>query len=384
MEHISNEKFSQLAQVHQPHCISIFIPTHRAGMEVNENIDQKHLKNKIKTVREELRTYQLKDQDIDKILKPAEDLLEDSGFWNLLSEGLAIFIHPGFFEYYTLPVSFEPYTYISDHFYLKPLIPYLNDDGHFFLLTLSQNEVKVYEGFPHELRHLVIEELLPARLEEVVGFDYQQKNLQWRSGQTEYGGTIFHGHGAATEMAKKEMHKYFRAVNDGLMKYLYDKNYPLVVATVDYLFPIFKEANDYKHLFHDFIPGNPEHEKPQQLHQKAKAVLADYFNKKRIEKVKAFEAAMSINRAAYKEEEVVQVALNQRVDTLFIRKGDDLWGKFDPENQQVLFSDGKSNQNVSLTNLAAVHTILNRGTVYLQDSDQMPEPATKLNALLRY
>lgn len=384
MKHLSAERFHKLANIRQAHCISIFIPTHRAGMEVNELVDQKHLKNKIKAVREELRTYKLKDHEIDKILRPAEKILEDTGFWSSQMEGLAIFINPELFEYYTLPVGFEPRTYISDHFYLEPLIPYLNDNGHFYLLALSLKDVRVYEGFPHELKHLVLDELLPARLEEVVGFDYQQKNLQFRTGHTDSGQAMFHGHGAPSEQAKKEIFKFFRGVNQGMMQFLYDKNHPLILAAVDYLVPIYKEANDYKYLYDEFLPGNPEYEKPHQLHQKAKALLKDHFDGKRREKIGAFEEALAIKRSSFREEEVIVAAINGRIDTLFIRKGAEIWGIYESETNQAVVREKQEGQNVSLVNMAAVNTILNSGTVYILEPDEMPEPSARLNALLRF
>lgn len=48
MKIISKDKFKELAQVNKINCISIFIPTHRAGEEVNQMMDQKTLKNRLK------------------------------------------------------------------------------------------------------------------------------------------------------------------------------------------------------------------------------------------------------------------------------------------------------------------------------------------------
>lgn len=384
MDNITFDRFNELANIREPHSVSIFIPTHRSGKEVNEATDQKHLKNQIKKVREELRTYQLKDQQIDKILQPAEKLLDDTGFWSLQLEGLAIFVNGNMFEYYSLPVSFKPFTYVSDHFYLRPLIPYLNDDGRYYLLSLSLNNVKFFEGLPHNLKHHVIEELLPERLEEIVGFDYQQKNLQFRTGHTDSGQAMFHGHGAASEQAKKEMFKFFRGVNEGLMKFMYDKKNPLIVATVDYLFPIYRQANDYKYLYESFIPGNPEHEKPAQLHQKAKILLEEHFNRKKKEKIKAFEELLSNQRASLEEDQIVAAAINGRIDTLFVRKGESLWGLYDKETNTVKIEEEKSFNNACLLNFATVHTILNSGTVYMATPEEMPAPTSRLNALLRF
>lgn len=385
MKLISRKKFKSLAKANEPHCISIFIPTHRAGQEVNEGIDAINLKNQVKKVRNELEEYQLQGRDIDTLLRPVEELVETDRFWAHQSDGLAIFRNAGNFEYYTLPVFFDEFTYVADHYYLKPLVPYLNDDLRYYMLALSLNGVKLFEGFPHQIDELMVKDLMPERLKEVVGYDYEQKSLQYRSGQSAFDHTMYHGQGAGSEEEQKEeIMKYLRAVNEGVMQVLHDKKAPLLLAAVDYLVPMYHEANDYKYLRGDFIAGNPGHEDPVLLHEKARAMLKDHFNHTRTEKLAAFEKALSNNKASYQEEEIVPAAINQRVDTLFVRNRDEMWGMFDRENNDIIVEGEKTEHNASLLNLATVHTILNKGNVFLMEKEEMPEPGTKLNALFRF
>jgi hypothetical protein len=177
MDHITVHKIKELAQVNEPQCISVFIPTYRAGMEVNEKIDQKNLKNQVKKARNELEALGLKEREIEGLIKPLNDLVENTGFWKLQSDGLAIFRNRDMFEYYTLPVPFEPLVHVADHFYPMPLIPYINNGIKFYLLTISQRGVKFFEGFPHQINEVDVKDLLPERLEEVVGFDFEEKHL---------------------------------------------------------------------------------------------------------------------------------------------------------------------------------------------------------------
>jgi hypothetical protein len=384
MDHISIEKFKALAKVNEPHCISIFIPTHRYGQEVNEMVDQKNLKNQVKMVRKELEAYNLKRKEIDELLQPIIDLFNDNGFWKHQSDGLAILRSQSHFVYFTIPVFFETFTYINDHFYLKPLIPYLNDDTRFFLLSLSLNGASLYEGFPHQIDKLEVEDLLPEKLEEVVGYDFKEKNLQFRTGQAQGNRAMFHGHGKGKEEEKPEILKYFRAIDEGVLKVVKDKKIPLILVAVDYLVPLYREVNRYDHLEEIFIAGNPEHEDPVLLHEKAKIILKDHFNRERDEKVSAFEKALSDVKASYKEEEIVPAAINQRIDTLFVRNLSESWGMFDKDTNQILLREEKSRPNACLLNMAAVHTILNNGKVYLLDAADMPAPSTKLNAIFRY
>jgi hypothetical protein len=384
MDTINIDEFKKLATIKEPHCISIFIPAHRAGQEVNQMLDQKNLKNQVKRVRSQLESYKLKKQEINEILHPVDKLVEDNGFWKRQSNGLAVFRNASLFQFYTLPVDFEERVYIADHFFLKPLMPYLNDTGRFYLLSLSLGSVGLFECYPHRIRELEVGDMLPKNLEEVAGSDIKEKNLQFRTGQTGTNQALFHGHGAGKEDGKAEIVKYFRAVNEGVSEVLQNKSDPLIIAAVDFLVPLYREVNDYKNLENEFIAGNPEFEHPQLLHEKARLILRDYFNGLRIEKSQAFEQAVSNNKASVKAEEIIPAAMHQRIDTLFIRKDSEMWGKFDEANNAIHIQDKNVKQSVCLLNLAAVNTILNNGKVFLMDPEKMPQPDTELNAIFRF
>ncbi|HZK08338.1 MAG TPA: hypothetical protein VFC92_09065 [Bacteroidales bacterium] len=385
MNHFTLDDFRKLAQKHQPHCVSIFIPTHRVGQQVKQGHDQLVLKNKLKAARQQLAEYKLSDREIDALLKPADALLSNGSFWSNRSDGLALFISPGEFLFYSLPVSFDAFLFVDTHYYLMPLIPYLNHEGHFYLLALSLNKVKLYEGTPHHLDE--IEEAvhhLPSGMDEVLGDDSPQRNLQFRSQQGGGEHAMYHGHGAGKEDAKAEAMKYFRAVNDGLMKMLRDEKVPLVIAAVEYLIPIYAEANGYKYLWEKSVTGNPEHEDLTTLHRKAWELLANHFDSERSEKSGLFEEVLANKRAAYKMEEVVRAAINKRVDTLFVSKGEEVWGTFDRKENEIRIESKKEEHNTGLLNLAATYTLLNGGRVFMMPPDKMPESTSKLNALLRY
>lgn len=384
MNYFSEEIFKILAQTNQPHCISIYIPTHRAGKEVNEKIDQLNLKNQVRKVANELRIWKLDSREIEEMLNPINELVDDTGFWNNQSDGLAIFRTKTSFQYYTLPVLFEEFTYVSDHFYLKPLISYINDNGKYYLLALSLSEVKFFEGFAHQINRVEVHDLLPEQLEDTVGYDFKEKHLQFRTGQAGSENAIYHGHGKGNEEVKPEILKYFRAINKGLMKLIKNSKRPLIVASVDYLFPIYKEVNEYDNIWEEFIPGNPEHEDPVLLHEKALEMLKDHFNEDRKKARNAFEKALSNNLASYKEEEIIPAAFNQRIDTLLVKNGENMWGVFDKESNTLKTREQQPRFKSCLLNFAAIQTILNGGKVYLMEPDEMPESEAKLNAVFRF
>jgi hypothetical protein len=378
------KEFIKLAGIHKPHCISIFIPTHRAGQEVNEGKDRLMLKNQLQKAEKELKEYKLTGNEIKALLAPAREMLDDVKFWKYQSDGLALFIANDFFRSYSLPIHFEEYVYVADHYYLKPLVPLFNAGGEFFILALSQKDVRLYQGFPFQLNELEVKGLLPEELEKVVGYDYKQKYLQFREGQTGTDKTMFHGHGEGKDDKKDEITKFFRAVNRGVMDYLGNSKAPLIIAAVDYLIPIYLDVNEYKNVYSRHISGNPEEEDPLLLHEKAMELLHDRIEEEKRESIASFERELSFMRASYREGDIIPASINGRVDTLFIQNRSSLWGTYVEKTNSVDIDDAKTPNNVDLLNTAAIETKLKGGSVFLLEKDEMPEPRSLANALLRY
>lgn len=379
---LSKKEIAELSKVHDKSCISIFIPTHRAGQEVLQQQDSLALKNQLKDVSTKLKAQGFTAKEIKELLLPAEELMEDKGFWRHQSDGLAIFIANGFFHKHTLPIRFEAFNYVSNEFYLKPLMPMFVGDGRFFILSLNQGEVNFYEGSRHSITEVYIDDLTPSRLEERVGFDYKEKSLQFRSQQEGQGNAIFHGQGANDE-DKNEILRYFRAINDGLMTMLYDETPPMVVACLDHLFPIYQKVNDYKEMLDKHISGNPSNMDWHTLHEKAWSIVQPHFDKERQEKIEQFKQ-LEGTQASSTVDQVVPAALNGKVDTLFLQNSTDIWGIYQPEKNKVEVHKEHNAPNVSLMNLAAINVFQQGGKVYLMEEEDMPDSMSEINALYRY
>ena len=106
--------------------ISIYIPTYRSGKSQEDNL---RFKNAISDAAEQLMNKEIlgdqvmNKQDASKYLVQCYDLLDNENFWNELSDGLAVFVGPDIFEYYTVPIDFHPYVYVDSCFHLRHIIP---------------------------------------------------------------------------------------------------------------------------------------------------------------------------------------------------------------------------------------------------------------------
>lgn len=382
---IPRKEILELSNVQSSFCISIFIPTHRAGEETLKGQDALNLKNQLKEVRQKLRTRGFGVNEIKIIVTPVIELIDDSEFWRHQSDGLAIFISEDVFRKYTVPVYFEEYNYISREFYLKPLMPLFNGDGLFYLLTLKTDEVKLYEGTRHSIAEIVIDDLIPERLEEHVGYDYEQKGLQFRTQQGSKGKALYHGHGDSNTEKKNELFRYFRAIDRGLISLFQDdQKAPLILCCLDYHFPIYREANNYQNLFPRYIAGNPSDKDVFLLHEEAWELLRHYFSTNRREKLDQYIMASGTGKASSNIREILPAALLGKIDTLFLENRADIFGIYSPSTGEVILQETHKSPNVSLMNLAAVKVFEQGGTVYLLDKDEMPDRSSEINALFRY
>lgn len=384
MSILKREKFEALAKFETKPCISIYIPTHRAGKDVLEEKDRIQLKSQWKKVFEKLKGMNLSPDEIKKLGKPVEQLLTDNNFWRHQSDGLAIFIADGFFEKFTVPVFFEPYVAVSDHFYLKPLIPLFNGDGKFYLLALQMDRVQLFEGSRYEIGEINIDDLVPSQLEERVGFDYEQKNQNHETQNTKIGSSTTHGFGAAERDRKNEFLRFFRAVDKGLHQILKNDKTPLVIACQDYLFSIYKEANTYKHLYPESLSGNPQdYSNMLAFHAAAIELLEPHFNQEKEDKIKQFQE-LNPERTSVAVSEIIPAIYEGKVDTLFLQNREDIWGNYNESMASVAVDEKEDAENISLMNLAAIKVMEQGGNVYLIEKEFMPEKSSKMNAVFRY
>ncbi len=380
---LPKETFDVLADTHGLHCVSMYIPMDKTGKEQNLHLAQANLKTCIKEAHLALAKYQVPEDEIKKYLKPITKLVNNIELWRNPADGLAIFLGTRGLSYYKLPIAFTNQTYVGDHFYLKPLLSLYHSDGVYYILELSQDYVKLYEASRYAFKDLFVEDFAPDQLEKSVGFDYKPKMLQFRSGHAVHGGS-FHGHGEGKDDTLKELKTFFRAIDKGVKKAITNQNAPLVLACVDSLYPVYKEVNSHSNLYHKNISGDPEFKNKTILHEQSWKVIQEYFEKAKKEKISRFTELYNTPKTAYEVSEIIPAVLQGKVDTLFVQKGVDLYGRYDKENLSLTVDDKSSIGNSSLINLAAVQTFIKGGEIYFLGSDEMPIKDRPLNALFRY
>lgn len=144
MNNLSKNELKVLASKRGENMASLYMPVVRTGPQIRQNSIR--FKNLLAEFRNSLSAKGMIDSEIRKTLKPMMDLLDDDYFWEQRSDGLSIFLSQEEFHYYHLPLSFKELVTVADHFHIKPLLPLFSEDGLFYVLTVSQNEVRLFQG----------------------------------------------------------------------------------------------------------------------------------------------------------------------------------------------------------------------------------------------
>lgn len=381
MSFLSIEELKELVEQTQGLCVSIYMPTVRLGSETQQNTIR--FKNVIKQAEAQLEAHELRPTDIGNFLQPVMNLDEDD-FWQHQDAGLALFVAEGFFRYYRVPIEFQELVVVSDSFHLKPLMSLLTGDGRFYILTLGQRDVRLMEGTRYSVREVEIAEL-PKNMDETLQYDETAKDEQRRSGGgggEQQAGSV-HGQGSDRDDMKQDLLQYFHAVDKALHDFFRDGRAPLVLAGVDYLLPIYREANTYNFLVDGGITHHTKLQTPEELHAEAWAIVEPQFEEQKQKAIDYYHESTAAGKGSNDLNEVIQGAFYGRVEQLFVPVGVQKWGHFDPEAMELEMHEDAQPGDQDLLNAAAVQTLFHGGIVYAVEPEKVPDDAP-IAAVFRY
>ena len=362
--------------------VSIFMPVQKKGSGIQENPIR--LKNLLRSAEDRLVETGLRRPDARALLAPASELQKDGLFWQR-SDGLAMFISPGLFRYYRVPLDFKELVVVANRFHIKPLLPMLSTGGKFYVLALSQKAVKLLQCTPYGTREVDLVGLVPGNLAEVLKYDEIQRRESHHMGVPELGkaGAVFHGKDIS-QTAKTNILRYFQQVDAGMRhRLLTEENAPLILAAVDYLHPIYKKANTYRYLFDQGITGNPDDLSSGELQKRAWGLAQPFFERAQAKAVAEYRQLAGTGHTSNDILEIIPGAYAGNIELLFVALGVEQWGTYDPTSNTVDLNEKAAPRSEDLLDLAAVHVLIHGGTVYAVSLENVPG-ASPVAAVFRH
>ncbi|CAN5702932.1 hypothetical protein BH18ACT15_BH18ACT15_10070 [soil metagenome] len=366
--------------------VSFYQPTTRVAVEPEEN--SLHLKNLLREARERLEARGYRRPEVQKILGPPQALLGNADFWRHQENGLALFSGPDFFRYTKLYHATEPFTFVGESAYVKPLLQGLGDGSSYFILALSLGSIRLLNATRHTVAPVALDDQeLPRSLEEALRYDdIERSDTQPRgfAGDRAPGGHVAaHSHGPGDEDRKKDILRFFQAVHSGLSGMLKSEGRPVVLAGVDYLLPIFREAGDLPFIVEAGVEGSPDGLSDHDLRERAWPIVEPVMRREVDTIAERFLAGRNRGLASSSLAEVLGAATAGRVDSLLIDCNVHRWGLFELATESIEELDSDDPKAVDLIDLAARRALLTGAKVYAVSGEHMPEEEP-VAALFRY
>ena len=385
METVTIEELRELAQHSQDPSISIFMQTYRAGRETQQG--PVRLRNLLREAENQLQQRGMRPPDMAAILQPAQELAEDALFWQHQQDGLALYLAAGDFHTYRLPYAVDEQLVIDSTYYFKPVLPFFTNNGRYYILAISQDQVRLFEGTRYSVQQMDLPQGTPGSLEEALQFDDQEKQLQFHTGTAQGGmrAGMFHGHGQGDEVQKERIERYLNLVDAGLKPWYNRLQAPFVLAGVDYLLPIYRKVSEYKNVLPEGVTGNPENLRAEELQAQVWPLVEPYFRQELETVIEQYHQLAGSGKAAHDLTEVVPAAYFGRVDSMIVAVDVQVWGEFDAATGVLKrhAAEKQSESDIALLDAAAMQTLLNGGGVYGLPLAEMPADSP-VAAVFRY
>jgi len=372
MDMLERKDFKRLIE-ERDLCVSIYMPTHRMAAETRQ--DPIRLKNALAEAESRLQQLGLKATEARSLLDPVYRLSGSPIFWRHQGDGLAIFLSPTLFCYYRLPIAFDELLVVTRRFHIKPLLNLLAADGLFYILALSQNQVRFLQASRHSVLQIEPEEM-PKGLSDALRYDVYEQRLQFHT-QTAASNVpgrraaVYHGQGGGTDDAKENILRYFRQVDRGLQELLNEEKAPLVLSGVDYLIPLYLKANTYTHTLEKGITGNPEELSDSELHVLAWKIVEPLFLESQQQDFSRYMDLSAGPRASRDIRLILSASHEGRIEVLFVARNVRQWGSLANEGKDLVLADEQGPGMEDVLDLAAVQTILHGGTVHVITPGEM-------------
>jgi hypothetical protein len=378
---LNREELRSLVGKRNDHCISIYLSMHQAEAEARQNPIR--LKNLLREAEIRLHALGLWALKANELLKPAYQLLDQEYFWQHQSDGLALFLTEDFFRHYSLPLRFPKLAIVTDHFHLRPLLRYFTSDGQFYLLALSKDRIRVFQGSRYGLNE-IFPKGMPVGMADALGEEESEKILQFHSSATSGSirAAVFHDQVGEEDIRKYRLQRFFRWIDASLHELLREEHAPLILAGAEYLHSIYRSVNTYPHILIEGINGAPERMPSGELHKQAWTIVQSHCQRARKEAEELYWELTGTGKTTNSVSEAALAAVPGRIATLFVPANVESWGSFDAkQNVITLYADAQSGDE-DLLDLIALRTLATGGTVFALPAEEMPD-ITPVAAIFR-
>lgn len=383
MKDINRMLFDDLARYRGWPCVSIYLPTHAGGFEGRAG--RIRLKNLLAEAEDRLVARGIRAAEARELLASACELVNDDLFWKDQTEGLAVFISPETARPFYLPMGMRELAVVNSRFHVAPLLRLVDHPTDYYIVAISENHVRLLKANRWHACEVAVPHL-PVGAAEALHYDHPSDTRQFHTAVLAPHMSklsAYHGSGNFFEQEKTELLEYFRLIDRALRHLLRDQRVPLVFAGVDYLFPIFRQANTYAHLAEAHVHGNPDTWNDRELQERAWNCIAPQLARPiQLALVRYAELA----GGGWKSDDlpvILNAAHQGHVKTLLVDTGQEVWGRWDKEQHRLRLDAERRGDSDDMLDMAIVETLNHQGEVFSVPTTVL-SPGKHCAAIFRY
>jgi Bacterial archaeo-eukaryotic release factor family 3 len=382
MHSLINDYQAGLLSPHEPPCLSLYQPTHRAYPENQQ--DPIRFKNLLKSLEQSLR-QKYTTREVKPLLQSFQDLSENQEFWNRTLDGLAVFGAPGLFRVYRLPRVVPELTVVADSFHIKPLIRIIQSADRYQVLGLNRCEVKLFEGNRDALNEIEPAPGVPRTITDALGEELTEPHLTVASyGTGAAGPAMRHGHGAKKDEVDQDAERFFRAVDRAVLEHhSRPSGLPLILAALPEHHSLFRQVSQNPFLLSEGIDIYPDAMTGEALRERAWRALEPQYLARLASLVDEFGRAKSKGLGSEDAALVSQAAAAGRVATVLIEAERHVPGRIDQVSGRVDFGDLAHPEVDDLLDDISELVLKKGGQVVVVPAERMPAQ-TGIAAIYRF
>jgi hypothetical protein len=345
---LKKENLMRMAEMRGEWCVSVYMPL----SDTESKKKRRRLKNMMFEAEKKLHRLSVEPGKIARLLGPVEMIMENPGFWENRTAGIAAFFTPASFAWYSLRYEFDDLVVVTDRFHLKPLLRDAAENGRFYLLTLSEDQIKLFEASELGINEVYVKGI-------------PRNPACFLNPETEEGL-------AGEDEKRARLMELFRKVDKALVNYLKTDDAPLILAGDELLHPMYYDANSYENLIKVGIGGSVDNLPPDRLLKKALAIVKPVFRRRREGSLKTFDEKIERGLASNNFSKIFHAARAGRIETLFVPVGRQKWGTFDNATGELQINARPEPGDKDLLCVASTRTLRRGGEVFVVPPKKMP------------
>ncbi len=324
------EDLKALHQKQDDPCVSIIIPTHRVS--AHSDVDYIRLKNAIKRATESLHEQYDKEK-VAPLIDRMEALLErDLDYSNLL-EGLGLFISSNMEKVVHLPFEVDEKVIVDTSFEVRDLMLSLNRELDYYLLLLSEDHIRFFEGKGRNLIEIK-DDNFPDHHDKNE-FEYQKAHF------VNPGTGSLQGTTEKPNEEQKKVQEHLKHVDNKLSQYLTNQN-PLFLVGDKQMLGDFETVTHFRENIQGKIAGNFQHLAKHELADKIHTEVKRYIHEQQERALRLLEEEVGYDRVTSGLSKIYRDAFEGKGAILLVEEGYSEPAYLDKSNYQLYLTPEKT------------------------------------------